>query len=181
MCAYNEIAIKHGGYRRKPWPRLASFIKSTKNKFVLELGAGTCSTTKALIENNRVVALDFSFESLKKAPNILKVCADVVCLPFRKASFETIVAVGVLHHLFSKQERLSTLTEANRVLKPKCKALISVWGRAGDKEKLVKWGTYDRYYYFFTVRELEKLAKLAGFSSTCTKKVGRNIFLETTA
>ncbi len=176
MSSYDKIFKEYGGYRRKPWPELNKFMRSVKNKFIIDLGSGTLSTTKDLTKNNKVIAIDFSVEALKKSPGVTKVCADIASLPLKDACCEVAIAIGILHHLKPK-EHLKALSEIKRALKSNGEAFISVWKRHDQKEKLIPWGKYKRYYYFFTKKELEMLARKASFSKVEVKEGQANLFL----
>jgi len=100
--------------------------------------------------------------------------ADVSHLPFRDEFFDWAISVATYHHIKGRRERLKTLGELKRVLKPGGEAFITVWNRwqprfwFSDKEVAVPWWTkgktLERYYYLFSYPELEELAKKAGFS-----------------
>lgn len=157
MQAYNAIAKEYGGYRRKAWPEILEFTKSLKGKWILDLGSGNCCTSRHVLDNgNKLIALDFSVEALRRCPaEALKVCGDVTRLPIKK-KFDAILAISLLHHLSSVEDRENCLGEIKRILRGKC--LLSVWhGKPGDR--LVKWGKYKRYYHFFSKQELENLIK----------------------
>jgi SAM-dependent methyltransferase len=86
---------------------------------VLDAGSGAGHTTLWLREKGvPIVALDQSVESLRRLrarADVPAVAADVVSLPFLDASFDAVVADGVVHHTTSPRAALS---EVVRVLKP---------------------------------------------------------------
>jgi len=99
--------------------------------------------------------------------------ADVRYLPYPDETFNWAISVATYHHIKGKEERLKSLLELRRVLKPGGEAFITVWNRwqlrfwFRSKEIAVPWQTKDktlyRYYYLFSYGELEKLAKKADF------------------
>jgi tRNA (uracil-5-)-methyltransferase TRM9 len=125
--------------------------------------------------------VDFSGEMIKLArryshkfgfPVNLQV-ADARHLPFADKTFDWAIAVATYHHLKGKENQLEALRELRRVLKPGGEAFLTVWNRCQrrfwfeGKEASVPWKTkgqvLSRYYYLFTYREFEGLAKKAGF------------------
>jgi len=99
--------------------------------------------------------------------------ADVRHLPYFDETFDWALSVATYHHLKGKEERLKSLRELGRVLKPGGEAFITVWNKWQPrfwfrrKEVAVPWRmkgkTLYRYYYLFSYHELEKLVKEAGF------------------
>jgi len=105
--------------------------------------------------------------------NVSLSVADVRYLPYTDETFNWAISVATYHHIQGKEERLKSLRELRRVLKPGGEAFITVWNRGQPrfwfcgKEIAVPWRMKDRtlyrYYYLFSYRELEKLVKQAGF------------------
>ncbi len=99
--------------------------------------------------------------------------ADAASLPFKDATFDWAISVATYHHLRTPEARPAALVELRRVLRPGGEALITVWNRwqprfwLRGKETLVAWRTkgevLQRYYYLFSRKELERLARQAGF------------------
>lgn len=125
--------------------------------------------------------VDYSIEMLHMAQQYARkfkfdvnlVHADVSCLPFKDASFDYSISVATYHHLQTKEARMRAFRELYRILKPGSEAFITVWNKyqpkffLSPKNVQVPWRmkeeTLYRYYYLFTYREIEKLAKEAGF------------------
>jgi tRNA (uracil-5-)-methyltransferase TRM9 len=99
--------------------------------------------------------------------------ADARSLPYADASFDFAISVAVYHHIETPEGRLKALKELQRVLKPGGEAFVTVWNKwqprfwLKPKNAQVPWRTGGktlyRYYYLFSYRELEKLARRAGF------------------
>ncbi len=132
-------------------------------------------SSKNLIEitNKRYPEADFRVE-------------DALNLSFPENDFNQVYSIAVLHHVPSKELRLKFLAEAKRVLKPGGLLILTVWKFHRTKElflllkyTLLKiigkskldwkdifepWGKkIIRYYHWFSVKELRKLVKEAGF------------------
>ncbi len=115
--------------------------------------------------------------------------ADALRLPFPDNYFDKVYSIRALHCFPSKEFRLQFLAEAKRVLKPGGALVLTVWNvwECQDKQNLLRlarstflkiigaskldfgdtfvpWeGEVQRYYHFFTKKELKDLTKKAGF------------------
>lgn len=119
-----------------------------------------------MLELAKKYAAKFEFEvNLKQA--------DARKIPYPYEFFDYAIAVASYHHIEGDSERLKALMELKRVLKPGGEAFITVWNKwqtkfwFKSKEAQVPWkskeGIIYRYYHLFSYRELERLARKAGF------------------
>jgi ubiquinone/menaquinone biosynthesis C-methylase UbiE len=95
----------------------------------LDVGCGSGETAQFLEEYcSLIVGLDRSFTALDLArkrnssSRIHYTLGEAEALPFASASFDNVLAFGVIEHVRNPS---STMSEINRVLKPGAKALIS--------------------------------------------------------
>ena len=100
--------------------KLEALSREAGRKRLLDLGCGTGFVAeRARKYFDRVVGTDISPNVLKKAadknPEVDFYAADSDALPFRENSFNGVVAVALLHHLFDHK---GTFCEVYRVLKP---------------------------------------------------------------
>lgn len=99
----------------------AEMLKATKDRGLwLDLGCGTgwnFSVLRRLEYKRKMIGIDLSGGMLRfaKSKNMNVVRGDAQQLPFEDASFDGILAKGVLHHLPDVEEAVS---EIARVLKP---------------------------------------------------------------
>lgn len=135
-----------------------------------------------------------------KYPEVNFQTADALSLPFSEDFFDKAYSISVLHHIPSKDFRLKYLRETKRVLKTNGLLILRVWdfwqrkitpqlifkyaflkiiGRSklDFKDVFLPWKDSkggvlaQRYFHCFTKRELESLAKEAGFK---VKKIWRS-------
>ena len=133
-------------------------------------------------EDFELYGVDYSVEMLKFALKYSKkfafpvnlATADIRALPYADRAFDYAIAVATYHHIDEKEERLASLRELRRVLRPGGEAFITAWNRwqprfwFSGKEAMVPWRakseTLYRYYYLFSYNELERLIIQAGFT-----------------
>ncbi len=193
--SYEEIAEGVEERRQTPWKVVSDFEESLeRSRLVLELGCGTSRNAAYLAAmGHEVVALDFSRGMLKLSSERIRssslatrvdlVQADVQELPLTDSSIDICLFIAVLHHLPTRLDRLESLMEVGRCLKPGGKALVSVWAfnqiRFKDtlmehQDKKEGFGdvlvpirardgkTIQRFYHLFVEGELEQLVKESG-------------------
>jgi ubiquinone/menaquinone biosynthesis C-methylase UbiE len=90
---------------------------------LLELGPGPGAATDWLRHRvNRLVGLEQEAEAAAKLaarfPDIEVVTGDATALPYPEASFDTVAAFTMLHHVPTRAQQDKLLAEAFRVLRP---------------------------------------------------------------
>lgn len=139
---WDEIARKWSEFREVPSPTVIEFLKQ-KHGRVLDLGCGSGRNFSAMNLDTELYGVDFSEQMLlhaKERAEKLGLKADLVHsysgkLKFKDNFFDSIICVAVLHCISTKEERVNTLREIYRTLKPKSTALISVWGKNSPRLK----------------------------------------------
>lgn len=141
-----------------------------------------------------IAAEKYQNESLKPEFKV----GDVLKLPYEKESFDLIFAIAVFHHLPSFDFRLQGLEEMKRVLKKDGLVLMTNWNLWQGKylwrtlkssiasilenkldfgDVYVPWITpravVRRYYHSFTLGELERIVKKAGFEILENRLAGK--------
>jgi ubiquinone/menaquinone biosynthesis C-methylase UbiE len=98
------------------------FVKVKKTDEVLELGSGLgilAEEVSQKLTTGHMTGIEISTEQIAKCPpeneKLIFVCGDVLDLPFKENTFDTIYARYILEHV---PDPLRVLNEANRVLKP---------------------------------------------------------------
>jgi ubiquinone/menaquinone biosynthesis C-methylase UbiE/uncharacterized protein YbaR (Trm112 family) len=101
---------------------------------ILEIGAGTGRMTGNLLDRAEdVLALDFSFESLRRLsarlgrhPRLHLVQADASMLPIQSQSVDLVVSAQSLHHV-PTEARIKAWAEISRVLRPTGRLVVTVY------------------------------------------------------
>ncbi|TSC94925.1 MAG: hypothetical protein Athens101410_706 [Parcubacteria group bacterium Athens1014_10] len=126
----------------------------------------------------------------KKNPQVKFVVADVLNLPFQNQEFNTIFSIAMLHQIPSDELRLKALKEMKRILKNNGILVITSWNLWQPKlilkyklwhllfgfkknnldkgDVFIPWKLKNspiiqRYYHAFTLKEMSRLVKKAGF------------------
>jgi len=180
---FNQIAP--GWYNFRHWSIFRTELEALTQRWqkgsLLNLGCAHGPDFLPFRQNFDLYGVDFSTQMLKHARKYSRkfdftvnlTLADVSYLPYLDGTFDWAVSVATYHHIKGKRERLKTLEELRRVLKPGSEAFITVWNRwqsrfwFSGKEVPIPWRiknkTLKRYYYLFSYPELEGLVKKAGF------------------
>ena len=175
---WDAIAADWRIYRTEPIKEAAEFIENKKGK-ILDVGCG--SGRNFTRTKGTIYGVDFSKKMLvyarKKIKNfsikaVLK-NAHAHNLPFKDNFFDSALCTSVLHCIQKPEYMEKSIQELFRVLKPKARALITVWNKKqpkfekSKKEVTVGWNVrgkkHMRYYYLYERPELVSLIKKAGF------------------
>lgn len=195
---FDTIAPHFDITRYKPWPESKRFISTLKNgSTVLDLGCGNGRNSIYLAkEGMKVIGIDFSKGLIKIAKNKMEwkevadrvdlIEGDIGSLPLRNKSIDVVLYIATLHHLPTPQERLQSLLEIKRCLKPGGSALVSAWAQEQEKFKddlekskenqeegfeygdiFLPWKMKEgrelqRYYHLFSKEEFEDLIGKSG-------------------
>ena len=92
-------------FRRRIPGKIISRLKPQKTDVILDIGGGTgYNSIRVKKACRRVIVLDISWKMLRRAkkhPQIELVLGDARMLPFKKKSFDAVMAVDSLHHIRS--------------------------------------------------------------------------------
>jgi len=135
---WDAIAKSFDETRKKPWKECIEFIeKLPRESTVADVGCGNGRHLIYCAECfSKAIGVDFSINLLKIARkkmsekrNVELVQANAVYLPFKDDSIDHILFIATLHNIKGRGNRVKSLSEIKRVLKPNGTALISVWSR----------------------------------------------------
>jgi SAM-dependent methyltransferase len=150
---------------------------------VLDLGCGDGRTLGTWIRDRvgSYVGVDVSATAVERARSLgldARTIDDAAELPFPSESFDAVVSIEVLEHLFSPHQAAA---EVHRVLRPggvflatvpnvaywrwrRDMALRGIWNPYGDEHSIeAPWR--DPHVRFFTAATLERMLERAGFAS----------------
>ena len=118
-AAYRELKIINrtlGGVRAIE--RFLPPAKKGVNLLMLDVAAGACDVSEALIEKLpcRIVTLDLNARGLKLADKSWPVVGDALALPFRDGTFDVVMASLFFHHL-SDDNCVQVLSQMWRIAK----------------------------------------------------------------
>ena len=140
---YDRIASHFAQTRNHPWPEVVSFVETSDtvdraldvgcaNGRHAEVLAGRArhvigvDTSRALLEeaNRRSAARSYPFEAIQ---------GDATTLPLHANSVDLAVYVATIHHLPDRTQRVRSLDELERVLRPGGHALVSTWSTVHER------------------------------------------------
>ena len=195
---WDNIAKPWKTYVVKRIPAIEQFLKRKKGK-IIDLG---CGTGRNLIPSKNIeyTAADFSANQLLLAKRYIKenkINAKTLKSEANNLSkikdnqFDYGLFVAALHCIETESKRKKSLEEFRRVLKPKAKAIITVWNSDDQRFSKIKnkgdiymaWNDnhvpHMRYYYLYKKQELKDLIESVGFKilkfSTYNEKATENI------
>lgn len=180
---YEEIASKFNHTRFSHWKAVRLFLDNLpKYSLVADVGTGN---GKYLAYRKDIIVIgndmcDSLLNIIKNKDNEAQVLrADALHLPYKTSSFDALISIAVFHHVSTYEGRCRFIEEIINVLKPKGKALITVWAREqsikstwvalkdiGNNDFFVPWTdveknqVHDRYYHLFSKDELMSIVNV---------------------
>jgi len=175
---YNTISSHFDSTRKSAWSDVEHFIsREKKNSLILDLASGTGRhSVYSKSVGMKTIAGDFSISQLreikKKDSSILVVMLDLLSLPFKENTFDSIICIAAIHHLETEKKRIHSLEESSHVLKRSGSILVSAWALdqprfknkpAKDGDIMLTWDKkYPRFYHLFREGELKSIAEKSG-------------------
>ena len=189
---YNLIAQDFSRTRGNIWEELLFLFNSLKpGDRVLDLGCGNARFFETIKNRGaEYFGLDASQNLINIAksryPQSKLFVGSALSLPFQDDYFDKIYSIAVFHQIPSKEFRLQFLKESKRVLKKNGSLILVVW-KASHKKELKACFKYtilkllgktdldfgdamisfskktERYYHFFSKKELKNLIERMGF------------------
>ena len=174
---YQEIAQHFSNTRSYKWSWVINFLDSLKtDSIVYDLG---CGNGRNMDHGSlKFIGIDNceSFVSICKSKNLSVINSNITKIPLNNNSADAIICIAVFHHLSSVENRVQSLLEMKRLIKPGGKILISTWSINQPQKtrrtfnnygnNIVLWNSYgkvyERYYYIFKLDEIKELIKKVG-------------------
>jgi tRNA (uracil-5-)-methyltransferase TRM9 len=169
---YNEIAKDFDDTRFCRWNSVRLFLDSLeKYSLIADIGCGNGKYMKYKQNELFYIGNDTSIELLnifnQKMNNITNIIlANGIQLPYKNNSFDAVISIAVLHHIYKPENRLLFISELIRICKPNGIIHITVWADTINKKKcksygeiagdyLISWkNKYSRYYHLFNKDEI---------------------------
>lgn len=198
---WNTIAKSFDKTRQYTWSFCDQYIKNLNaNATCADLACGngrhllpiTLKCKKAVGFDISTNLLKITEEKLKQndITNTLLIQGDLCSLPFKNSIFDHILYIAALHNIQQKKNRIQSLNELLRVLKPKGTALVSVWSREQTRFKqkkftqkkkmepgdtIVYWRQHNlnipRFYHLYKKDEFKEDLQKANFHIQTLKEV----------
>ena len=192
---WDAIAHSFDSTRGKTWEKCINFINSlSKDSIVADVG---CGNGRHLIpcakRCKKVIGVDVSIELLKilqekikkeELENVILLHSDAANMPIVDNSTDTALFIASLHSIKGRENRVNSLKEIKRILKPGGRVLISVWTKWRDEhkksfvqkinrkglpehgDKNIYWRQHglnvSRFYHIYTKKNLIKDIEEAG-------------------
>ncbi len=170
---YNRIAEHFATTRSSPWPEVEEFVHTANRADrAIDLGCGNGRHLPLLAETARtVIGVDSSRTLLQIAKHdhgtdhTSLIQGDVVAIPLRESSIDLGIYIATMHHLPSRELRVLSLDEIDRVLRPGARCLVSAWSVTHDRfdaseghDTVVPWTLpsgerVDRFYHIYDMAE----------------------------
>lgn len=183
---YEKIAKHFSNTRVYTWSWIRDFIeRQSSNSLIYDIG---CGNGRNMNQDRDIHAYrDTKFIGIDNCREFLKICrerglevveASMTSIPLLSGTADAIICIAAFHHLSKMEDRILSLLEMKRLVKPGGRILISVWAkeqptktrRTFDRygDNMVRWDKfgekYDRYYYIFEKKEIERLFRTAGLT-----------------
>lgn len=171
---YDKIADEFHITRTYTWKWVDEFVSSIpENSLIYDIGCGNGRNMQA--KHVEFIGIDqcMQFVELCNKQGLNAICANMCSIPLTSKSADHIICIAAFHHLSNNTNRLQSLYEMKRLLKPMGKILLSVWSIDQPKKTrvafdnyghhLVPWKNRDlRYYYLFKIEEINDLFQTVG-------------------
>lgn len=193
---YDKIAEHFSATRHSIWPDVSRFLEAMEpESIILDNGCGNGKNC------NRGDCIFIGTDTCRKFLEITGERKEVIDTPamnskilmFRDNSFDYVLSIAVIHHIYSVEDRVRAIMEIARVLRPGGKALVSVWSKHkhydyGDN--IIPWNlqarhsssggndkVLDRYYRLFRRNEfIELINKVPGVKIEEINECHNNFF-----
>jgi tRNA (uracil-5-)-methyltransferase TRM9 len=192
---YDAFATTFSNSRKNhPWPELESIITDMKQSGVVSILDVGCGNGRFLEEAEKLwyhpktyLWTDNSQGMIEEAEKLHEFHQFEVCdmidigMHIGSQSFDAILFLASFHHLTTREDRIKTLREAQKILTPEGKIYMTNWNlieqaryaesHIGNGNFSIKIGEYHRYYHGLTLEELTGL-----FDETGLEQVEHRIF-----
>ncbi len=188
---WDTIADSFDATRRTPWQPCIDFITSFPNSSrVADIACGNARhLIPCALHCKKVVGVDISRRLLtitqqklrkKSLKNIELLHANSTNLPLKENTFDAVLYIAALHNIPRRDNRVFSLKEIHRVLKPDGVALISVWARWQKKFYryfIKQWFTENNEFGDINIDWKQKNSSISRFYHLYSKREFRQDIL----
>ncbi|MFH1101520.1 MAG: class I SAM-dependent methyltransferase [Methanobacteriota archaeon] len=215
---WDAIAESFDKTRKKPWKQCLDFIETLpKNALVADIGCGNGRHLLPCAQYCRqIIGIDISRKFLqitrkktreKKLSNVEYLQGNLTALPLKNDSLDAVLYIAAIHTIQGREQRIGSLKEVHRILKPQGIVFISVWSRWQEAYKkyfikqwflrkkndefgdiIIHWKqqrlNIPRFYHLYSKREFVKDVHRAGFHieriqcvNLCSRNSPDNFFI----
>ena len=144
QSTWDTIASSFDKTRKNPWKPCTKFIQRLpKSSIVGDFACGNGRHTIEIMSHcSHVIGIDISRnfltiikEKIEIYDSIDLIHGTLINVPLSDECLDAILCIAAIHNIPSKKNRLLSLTEIYRVLKPNSTALISLWAKDQEKFK----------------------------------------------
>lgn len=150
LHTWNSIAKSFDHTRRNTWDFCIQYIETIdKQAICADLGCGNGRHLLPLAKQcKHAIGYDISHNLLAltngklqkyNIANTSVIQGDLCLLPFQSNVFNHCLYIAALHNIKKQDNRIQSLKELFRVLKPKGTALVTVWSKEQDRFKQKKF------------------------------------------
>lgn len=171
---YDIIAPEFNQTRGYYWQPISVFINELpNNSLIYDIGCG--NGRNMTYTNHTFIGIDNcqKFVDICKNKGLDAICNNMTDIQLQSDSADFIICVASFHHLANKENRIKSLLEMKRLIKPGGKILITIWSKIQPKKTRVNFDNYGdnivywknkhpRYYYIFAIDEITELFNEVG-------------------
>lgn len=166
---YEIIAPEFNKTRSYYWAPISNFINElTINSLIYDIGCG--NGRNMTYENHRFIGVDNceNFVDICNKKGLNVICNNMMNIELPTNSADSLLCIATFHHLSCRENRIKSLLEMKRLIKPGGEILLTVWSKNQPEKTRVVFNTYGdnivywknkhpRYYYIFSVDEIKEL------------------------
>ena len=173
---YDIIAPEFNQTRGYYWQPISDFINELpNNSLIYDIGCG--NGRNMTYNNHTFIGVDncHKFVDICKSKGLDAICNNMIDIQLPSYSADFIICIASFHHLDNTENRLKSLLEMKRLIKPGGKILLTIWSKTQPKKTRVTFDKYGdnivywknkhpRYYYIFSIDEIKELFKDVGLN-----------------
>ncbi|KAG8229792.1 hypothetical protein J437_LFUL005873 [Ladona fulva] len=135
---YEEIASHFSETRHKAWPNISNFVNDLPpGSILLDVGCGNgkyFGVNKNIFEIGCDQSIGLASVANKRGFQVFT--SNCLHIPLKPGIADACICIAVIHHLSTKERRLQALTQIAEVLRPGGQALVYVWAKEQERDKV---------------------------------------------